>query len=158
MCIYVLNTFTKPTTWVFSEDDIWPRNTCLIQRSTRILSTWKKIVATKSLQMVAAVICNQVHLCRSQVDFLNYQYVNVEQNVIFQFRFTDWILSKWKKLRVRCVRIKVSGQLWQLHNASHLKESIDVAFFIDSFLQPQFLSWNGWVHWHYVPKDSSVVL
>ena len=38
----------------------------------------KKIVATKSLQMVAAVICNQVHLCRSQVDFLNYQYVNVE--------------------------------------------------------------------------------
>ena len=42
---------------------------------------------------------------------------------------TDWILSKWKKLRVRCVRIKVSGQLWQLHNASHLKESIDVAFF-----------------------------
>lgn len=89
----------------------------------------KKIVATKSLQMVAAVICNQVHLCRSQVDFLNYQYVNVEQNVIFQFRFTDWILSKWKKLRVRCVRIKVSGQLWQLYNASHLKESIDVAFF-----------------------------
>ena len=49
----------------------------------------KKIVATKSLQMVAAVICNQVHLCRSQVDFLNYQYVNVEQNVIFQFRFNS---------------------------------------------------------------------
>ena len=39
--------------------------------------------------MVAAVICNQVHLCRSQVDFLNYQYVNVEQNVIFQFRFNS---------------------------------------------------------------------
>ena len=39
--------------------------------------------------MVAAVICNQVHLCRYQVDFLNYQYVNVEQNVIFQFRFNS---------------------------------------------------------------------
>ena len=85
----MLNTFTKPTTRVFGEDDILPRNTSLFNARLESCQREKKIVATKSLQMVAAVICNQVHLCRSQVDFLNYQYVNVEQNVIFQFRFNS---------------------------------------------------------------------
>ena len=91
----------------------------------------KKIVATKVSKwwlrsFVTRFTCAGLKLTFWTINMLMWNKMSFFSSDLTP---TDWILSKWKKLRVRCVRIKVSGQLWQLHNASHLKESIDVAFF-----------------------------